>query len=183
MNDHTPQPSSAQMPDLDWSQVRETVLMLNLAVAQINGAMRDGDDSVSALADSFTSMMGNAEMIHAAADNLPDNPERTAIISNCEAVANQMQSTIVAFQFYDKLNQRLSHLTNSLAALAKLIDTPEELYSPYAWRGLQEKIKSKYTVDADKAMFDAILAGASVEEALQQCAQQPGEAEDDIELF
>lgn len=30
----TPAPSVASRPDLDWSQVRETILMLNLSMAQ-----------------------------------------------------------------------------------------------------------------------------------------------------
>ncbi len=36
--------SSAQNPDLDWSQGRETVRMVNLAVAQIEMSMTEGDD-------------------------------------------------------------------------------------------------------------------------------------------
>ena len=43
MNDHTdngfPRGSSAHNPDLNWSQVRETVLMLELAAVQIETAM------------------------------------------------------------------------------------------------------------------------------------------------
>ena len=31
--------STALRPDLDWSQLKETVLMLNLAVAQIDGSL------------------------------------------------------------------------------------------------------------------------------------------------
>ena len=174
-------PSLAHNPDLDWSQVRETVLMLNVAMAQISQAMRDGDDSVNTLADSFTSMTGNVEVIHAAADNLPPSAEQAVIQENCLAVSQQMQAAIIAFQFYDKLNQRLNHLTGSLAALAQLLSKPEQLYNPYAWRGLQEKIKSKYTVEADRAMFEAILHGASVEQALQ--AHDATETGDDIELF
>ena len=66
-------PSNANNPDLDWSQVRETVMLLNVAIAQIENALRSGDESVTVLADSFTSMMGNIEEISAAAENLPES--------------------------------------------------------------------------------------------------------------
>lgn len=35
-----------QQSYLDWSQVRETVRMINLAVAQIEMSMNEGDDSI-----------------------------------------------------------------------------------------------------------------------------------------
>lgn len=37
----------------DWSRVRETVLMMELAVGQIEAAMRDSDSSVKVLTDTF----------------------------------------------------------------------------------------------------------------------------------
>jgi hypothetical protein len=42
-------PSTSARPDLDWSQVRETIMMLNLAVAQIEMALKDSGGSVEIL--------------------------------------------------------------------------------------------------------------------------------------
>jgi len=173
--------SSAQAPDLDWSQIRETVLMLNLSVAQIERAMNEGNESVGTLTNSFTTMAGNASIIAEAGSQLPDSPEKQAIMSNCETVMGQMQSAIIAFQFYDKLTQQLDHASNSLASLAELVSDQQALYNPYEWRGLQEKIRSKYTNEEDKLMFDAVLNGATVEEALQLKIEAA--ADDDVELF
>ncbi len=178
-------PSRADKPDLDWSQVRETVMMLHVAASNIERTMKDGDESVTVLADLFTSMMGNVQAIAKAAENLDDSPEKTTITQNHATVSEKMNAAIVAFQFYDLLTQRLTHVCNSLASLAELIIDPRRLYNPYEWFGLQEKIKSKYTVPADRAMFDAILNGATVEEALEISLHHP-EADDDeenVELF
>ena len=43
MSDETnlPRGTSAHMPDLNWSQVRETVLMLELSAVQIEAAMKE----------------------------------------------------------------------------------------------------------------------------------------------
>lgn len=179
-------PSNSANPDLDWSQVRETVMMLNLAIAQISGTLRDGDESVASLANAFTSMMGNVETARMAAEELSDSSERDTILKNCEAVVSEMQHAIIAFQFYDKFNQRLSHVSSSLAVLANLVSDPERLYNPYEWRGLQKKIQSKYTVDSDRLMFEYILSGHSVDEALEmakQTEQSSKQEDDDIELF
>ena len=180
MPNHNFLPSLADKADLDWSHVRETVLMLNLAMAQLGSAMSDGDDSINTLTESFTSMMDNMAHIHAASEQLPDGAVRATLVDNCAAASERIQAVIVAFQFYDKLSQRLSHLTDSLAALAELVATPSQLHDPAAWRDLQDRIKSKYTVEVDRAMFDAILQGKTVAEAIQLVAEQPAA---DIELF
>jgi hypothetical protein len=178
-------PSSTNKPDLDWSQIRETVLMLNLAVAQIEHAMKEGDDSVNTLTNSFTSMIGHAQVIRSAAENLADGAEKDTVMENCEAISTRMQSAVMAFQFYDKMTQRVTHVSNSLAALGELINHPTHLYNPYEWKGLQEKIKSKYTIESDRKMFEAILNGATVDEALKQAQQAQRDNGDDesVELF
>jgi len=51
-----PRGTTAHIPDLNWSQVRETVLTLELAAVQIEAAMKDSNSSVEVLAHSFTSM-------------------------------------------------------------------------------------------------------------------------------
>lgn len=178
-------PSTSESPDLDWSQIRETVLMLNLATAQITGTLKEGDDSVSSLADAFTTMVGNVETAHMAAEELPASAEKDTIIENCEAVAREMQHAIMSFQFYDKFNQRLSHVSSSLGVLANLVSDPSKLYNPYEWRGLQKKIQSKYTVESERKMFESILSGLSVEEALAIARESEAENQnnDDVELF
>lgn len=173
-------PSKADHPDLDWSQVRETVMLLHLAVAQIDRSMHDGDDSVQTLTDSFTTMAGKAQVINSAAGQFPAGRERDTVLENCQAIELSMGQAIVAFQFYDKLSQRLAHISNSLEDLAELVSNPARLYNPYEWHGLQRKIRSKYTNESDRHMFDAILAGATIEEALAKADPKP---DNEIELF
>ncbi len=185
--------STARNPDLDWSQVRETILMLALAVAQIEISMRDSDGSVEVLSNSFTSMVGQVKMIETAAAALADTPAnadvKAAIIDNCALVGDTMHHAIIAFQFYDKLTQRLSHVTSSLGALANLVSDVRRLYNPYEWLGMQEKIKSRYTMEEERLMFDAMMEGKSVKQALAIYVQAMAEKrhkeedEEDIELF
>jgi len=190
--------STARHPDLDWSQVRETILMLALAVAQIEMSMRESDGSVEVLSNSFTSMVGQVKMIERTVAALADTAEmtdaKTTIMGSCETVSEMMHSAIIAFQFYDKLTQRLNHVTGSLGSLADLVNDARRLYNPYEWLGMQEKIKSRYTMEEERLMFEAIMEGKTVKQALaiyvqaienrkQQTTSGGGGDEDDIELF
>ncbi|MEW5942348.1 MAG: hypothetical protein AB1710_00675 [Pseudomonadota bacterium] len=177
--------STASNPDLDWSQVRETILMLGLAIGQIEMAMRDSDESVSVLTDSFTSMVAAVRTISEAAQRLPAGEDtRETIENNCAFVSTQMHDAIMAFQFYDRLVQRLDHACRSIDALAELIADARRLYSPSEWVGIQQKIRSKYSMESERIMFDAILDGATVAEALALSRQKLADNKpDDIELF
>lgn len=177
-------PSTAYNPDPDWSQVSETVLMLNLAVAQIVHTLQDGEESIATLGDSFTAMVNNIDMARSAATELTDSTQKETILENCQTASSQIQHAIVAFQFYDRLSQRLSHVANSLASLGTLVSDQTRLSDPAQWRNLQDNIKSRYTLEIERQMFEAILDGASVEDAMQLIQQaEANKPDDDIEFF
>jgi len=190
--------STARNPDLDWSQIRETILMLALSVAQIEVSMRDSDGSVEMLSNSFTSMIGQVKIIEKVAASLPDTAEvanaKAAITESCVTVSEMMRSAVMAFQFYDKLTQRLAHVNGSMNVLADLIADQRRLYNPYEWMGMQEKIRSRYTMEEERLMFEAIMQGKTVKQALaiylqameekkNQANAATGGDEEEIELF
>ncbi|MDD5242333.1 MAG: hypothetical protein PHG47_11535 [Sulfuricella sp.] len=182
--------SSAVNPDLNWSQVRETILMLGVAIGQIDAVMRDGDESVGVLTSSFTAMSNAVAAISVANQDLPDDEAtrlvRETIESKCGFVFGQMQHAIMAFQFYDRMVQRLNHVCHSIDALADLISDGSRLYSPAEWVSIQKIIRSKYSMESERIMFDSILNGASIHEALE-LSRRWADAErgkgDEIELF
>jgi hypothetical protein len=181
-----PSPSSASRPDLDWSQIRETMLMLNLAIAQMEMAMRDSGDSVGVLTHSFTSMYEHLRGLTEAVQALPDSLAKEAIQAMGAGVSGEMQQAIIAFQFYDRLNQRLAHVSTSLAELTDIVGDPARLYNPQAWHALQQQIRSKYTMEDEKLMFDTLLQTGNVGEALERFVarkQQEAGSTSDIELF
>jgi len=184
-------PSNAVSPDLDWSQVRETVRMLFLATAQMEIALTESDDSVLHLTDAFTSMIGYESVIKMAVQDLPETKEtnviRQTITHNADKVTESMQSAIVAFQFYDKLTQRLAHVSHSVEALSSLVSDTSKIYNPYEWRALQEKIKSRYSMREEIEMFEAVMGGADVREAIHSFNEanknKPEMEHDEIEFF
>ncbi len=178
-------PSDANNPDLDWSQIRETVMMLNVALTQVERSLTEGDESVNALTKLLLSLMGKIQVIRMASETLPESREKKAIMDNCQDVHGMMNEVIVAFQFYDKMTQRLSHVSLNLSALSDLINDGHRIYSPYEWRALQEMIVSRYFIDADRQMFNAILNGASVKEALEIGEQHRRRSKEktEVEMF
>jgi hypothetical protein len=189
MSDETihPRGTTARTPDLSWSQVRETVLMLELAAVQIEAAMKDSDASVDVLTDSFTTMAGYMRIISDTVQTLPDQGEVGIAKQNLggvsEHVSSMVHQAIIAFQFYDKLVQRLAHVGISLGDLSTLVSDNKRLFNPSEWVGLQDRIRSKYSTREEIAMFEAVMQGMPVHEAVDNFMAEMKEKGDDIELF
>jgi hypothetical protein len=175
-------------PDLDWSQVRETVLMLELAAGQIGAAMHESNDSVNVLTNGFTSLASLLTRIQGALDALPDTPENAVLKQDLFGSTGEVNAvvtqSIVAFQFYDKLSQRLDHVGLALGKLSDLVADRSRLFSPDEWKGLQQAIRSRYSTQEEVAMFEAVLGGVPVQEALQNfMTERREQAASNVELF
>jgi hypothetical protein len=176
--------SGSHQPDLDWSQVRETIKLLAVSVAQVEGGMKVGDDSVNVLANSFTSMVEDMNSIHRILAALEPSESRDQALKYCEATQERINTSVVAFQFYDRLKQCLEHASVGLKGLSAIIDAPNRLYNPNEWHLLQNQIRGRYTMESEKIMFDAILRGTGIDEALALAENFDKKLdEDDIELF
>ncbi|PPD21972.1 MAG: hypothetical protein CTY22_08110 [Methylomonas sp.] len=174
--------SGSDRPDLDWSQVRETVKLLAVSAAQLEGGMKMSDESVSVLTASFTGMFAELDAIARLLQDLAPGPERDQALHYCANARSQIDASIVAFQFYDRLQQRLQHVGTGLRSLSAIVESPERLYNPGEWRKLQNDIRERYTMEAEKRMFDAIHEGKTIDEALALSLPSP-QADDDVELF
>ena len=149
--------------------------------------MSDSDTSVDVLTNSFTSMAGYMRMISDTLQTLPDQGEvgvaRENLLGVSEHVSGMVHQAIIAFQFYDKLVQRLHHVGHGLAKLSDLVGDTSRLFNPGEWVDLQERIKSKYSTREEIAMFEAVMRGIPVQEAVDQFMAEMKEKSDDIELF
>ncbi|MCB1646321.1 MAG: hypothetical protein KDI36_12755 [Pseudomonadales bacterium] len=181
--------SRTEKPDLDWSQVRETVVMLYLSAAQIESAMREGNQSVHDLTDAFTRISAASDKFKKAVTESHDSLLDAARVAAAD-IDQEVQGSVVAFQFHDRITQRLNNVTSALRKLSELIGSSERLYNPAEWRMLQVDIKNGYTMEAERLMFEHIMMGATVEEALaiyehnfNKDDEQDQDSDDDIEFF
>ena len=186
--------STANNPDLSWSQVRETVVMLELASTQIEYAMNDSNKSVDILTTSFTELAntmtkicnGFAKLVDYEKDNTVKDSELQETKKTLQTISSYANSliikAIVAFQFYDKLAQRISHVNGSLSSLRELVSDGRKIFQPEEWVNLQPKIKSKYSTPEEIAMFDSVVNGMPIQEAIEKYCP-PQDEEENIELF
>jgi len=188
--------STAIRPDLDWSQVKETISMLCLAMAQIETTLNDSARSMAELTENFAAMAQDAQTVSQLCDQLDSaskwEARRSELGQVAHRISEQMYRSVMAFQFHDRLSQKLAHVNLSLTHLGDLIGDARRLYNPQEWKRIQDEIRCNYTMECERLMFDLIMQGATVQEALELYRHQFDQAEarrqaeasgDDIELF
>lgn len=187
--------SSAKTSEQDWSHVKETITMLYLAVCQIKSSLTDGDHSLNHLTDSFTALANHTREVDKQIQTIDQAAEIATVRQSLTDTASDMQlkiaEAVTAFQFYDRISQRLDHVANGLESMSSLLADPRKLNNPKAWQRIQREVKSSYTMESERLMFEHILRGASVQEALQiyrhhfenEVTLDTNADEDEIELF
>lgn len=158
--------------------------MLILSAVQVEDMMNESDLSVNTLTESFTSIVEHMQAINDHLLALDSCGIRDEALACCAETTDKIQASIVAFQFYDRMQQCLQHVTLNLKGLSELVEDQRRLYNPEEWRQFQSQIRSRYTMESEKLMFDAIVKGKSVQEALAiKNAHQEEDESDNIELF
>lgn len=195
MNTITPsQPTGTNGQPPNWSHIQETITMLYLSVCQIESSMKDSGNSVDQLTQSFTELALHSREVDEHVQNLSDVSEIQAFKNEVSNTAREMQEkinqAITAFQFYDRISQRLDHVSKSLESMTDLMSSPMDLNDPHAWQLIQDRVKNSYTMESERLMFEHILRGASVKEALEiyqhhfeEEKQAQSEDDDEVELF
>jgi hypothetical protein len=171
------------VPDSDWDQVQETVKLLTLSAVQVDVILQESDLSVNTLTESFTDIVESMHMINNYLLSLESSAPKTEALACCEETKEKIQAAIIAFQFYDRMQQCLQHVTSNLRGLSKLVESPSRLYNHSEWQAFQSQIRSGYTMESEKMMFDAILQGKSIDEAIAAKNACQINASDNVELF
>lgn len=178
----------------DWSHVKETINMLYLAVCQIEATMADSNKSVDTLTESFTKLATHTNDVVAQVQDLSKIEELDSFKTDLSSTASELNvnisSSIQAFQFYDRVCQRLDHVARSLEKVSNLMNEQTSIGNPAAWQALQETIKNSYTMEAERIMFEYIMRGGTVADALEiyrhhfdASEASPDQDDDEIELF
>jgi len=155
--------------------------MINVAVARIEHAMIEGDVSFTSLTGSFVETVNAATTITAAANQLEESALKDTIKENCQDITLRVTDSIVSFQFYDKLSQRMALVSKTLSCLTEILKDNDKTDNIEEWKNLQNLIRYKYTLDADQDMFDAVIRGTPIQEALSIAVNKT--TEDDVEFF
>lgn len=170
-------------PNSDSNQAQETVKLLTLSAAQIDVILQDSDLSVNTLTESFTDIVKSMQMINNLLLSLEASDPRNEALACCAETKEKIQAAIIAFQFYDRMQQCLQHVTSNIRGLSKLVESPSKVYIPSEWEEFKNQIRSRYTMESEKMMFDAILQGKSIDEAIAIKNACQVSSSEKVELF
>jgi len=182
---------------LGAKEVQETIMVLNLSVAQIELSINEGDHSVNTLIDSFTYMSKHIEKIQETGQKIVDlsgedmGEHGLSLLTETGELSLKMQQAVIAFQFYDKLSQRLSHVSHGLSGLAEIVSHEMKVKSPEEWEGFKQTVRKGTTMREEEELFELIFdQEVPAEEAIEimkdrmrQRLHEDESGEDEIEFF
>ncbi|MCT7942264.1 hypothetical protein [Shewanella holmiensis] len=175
-------PTAQANLDEPWCHVQETMNLLILAMAQIKLGLDDGDQKVASLGELFTDMASHQQQVNHYLATKNDTPQ--AIIDHGQQLAAKVNQGVMAFQFYDRLSQRLQHVVNGLGLTKEVLGDQDARHTRAAWQQVNQQIKNGYSLEEERALFDCILQGGTLAQALALYQQHLAKRqEDDIELF
>lgn len=159
--------------------------VLGLCEAQMESALQESDRAVAALIDAFTHLVDATRTVSSMASQLPP-PLQEALGGDFEeqfaSISKQMSAAVVAFQFYDKLTQRLGHVRYSLSTLALFVCDRTKMNQPQQWERLLGTLRRLYRTEEERQIFKMIMDGTE-SEPLPDPASTDAAKAGEIELF
>ena len=182
---------------LGTKEVQQTILILNLSVAQIDLSITEGDNSVNTLIDSFTYMSRHIEQIQASSQEIValagDSAQtlQNELQSEATELASKMNQAIIAFQFYDKLSQRLEHVSHGISGLAEIVSHEMRVTDAAEWEAFKSDVRLGTTMREEEELFELVFdqhvpveeAISIMKERMKQRMYEEDEEEDEFELF
>jgi hypothetical protein len=178
----------------DWTPEQQMAHMLDLCEAQMESALSESDLAVDALIKAFSGLVDTARSVSAMTEGLPAELKQVAagnLNQQVEAISKQMAAAVVAFQFYDKLTQRLGHVRYSLSTLAMFVCDRAQTTQRDQWRRLFVTLRRLYRTEEERQIFNMMVEGATADEAREHIHQSTATmramptatASGEIELF
>jgi hypothetical protein len=146
-------------------EVQQTILILNLSVAQIELSITEGDHSVNALIDSFRFMSQHIEEIQTSTAKMgciettdeTFHANHSILLNQTSELAIKIQQAIIAFQFYDKLSQRLGHVSHGLSGLAEIVSHEMRVQDETEWEAFKKAVRRGTTMREEEELFELIF--------------------------
>lgn len=184
---------------LGAKEVQQTILVLNLSVAQIDLSITEGDNSVNTLIDSFTFMSQHIDQIQSTSNKMAEigneiagmDDHKSMLLNEASELSTKMQQAVIAFQFYDKLSQRLEHVSHGLSGLAEIVSHEMKVKSPEEWESFKSSVRKGTTMREEEELFELIFdqhipaeeAINIMKERMRERMHSEEQDEEEIEFF
>lgn len=160
---------------------QESGRLLLLCMTQLSLSLNQSDSSMASLTHVFQNLVQVCSQLEDMQGDLSEK-NRPKIEDLHQELQHNVNDGIVAFQFYDRLSQQLSHIQTSLDQLSELIQDSNNLADKEKWLSLRDHICSSYSMESEHLIFKSIMDGMSADEAMSLYYEQETK-QDDIELF
>ena len=153
-----------------WTPEQQIARLLSLCEAQMESALSESDVAVQELVKSFAGLIEAGQALGSMSEKAPE-AGATDMAAQLDALKQQTAAAIVAFQFYDKLTQRLGHVRYSLSALAMFVCDGAKTGERDQWRRMFATLRRLYRTEEERQLFRMMVEGASAEEAREHIQQ------------
>lgn len=165
MSSSTPPTASVAKltPEQNTEAIRQIV---SLAIASLQTLMNEGDSSMNEITGSFTSMAELIQELNTQMANKQTSLIYEELSEHCSAISKQVHDAVIAFQFYDRTRQKICHISDHLLALTDLLAHHGMGADLSDWENFRNKIRRSYSMHEECALFDALMAGGSISDAI-----------------
>ena len=154
-----------------WTPEQQIARMLVLCEAQMESALSESDVAVEALIKSFAGLIEAGQALGTISDKTPADSSTADLARQLDALKKQTAAAVVAFQFYDKLTQRLGHVRYSLSALAMFVCDRSKSGEREQWQRLFTTLRRLYRTEEERELFKLMVDGATAEQAREHIQQ------------
>ncbi|WP_444998191.1 hypothetical protein [Aliikangiella sp. IMCC44359] len=161
------------------------VMLLQLAAAQLSLSLEESEKPFNDLTKLFFEIVHQHTEINELLGQKPA-PDIVKIQQLHQRAEQKVKESVVDFQFYDRMNQRLAHILNSLQKAILLLSNIDDLEDDKSWQSIFDSIEQSYTMQEETELYMAIKQGEGFESAVNNliAKTKTKEAiEPDIELF
>ena len=162
---------------MTMTQPQQLQTLIKVSVAQLKCILADGNQSVTELTDSFIHIAGIIDGLQKTG-----NQQSLDIGDDLHALHQKVYQGIVAFQFFDRMSQRMEHVADTLDQIEQYQQNGGDDVS-----SLLTSLRASLTSESERLVFDQVVEGHSITEALESYLmfenQHTSKHDEDIELF
>jgi len=173
--------NTAEKPLSDSNQV----VLLQLAAAQLALSLQETEKPFNDLTKLFMEIVEHHRNIDELLQEKPI-PDIQRLHELHKETEKKVKISVVDFQFYDRMSQRLHHILSNLQQAILVLSDAEAFQDENTWIGIFEGIEESYTMQEEKDLYLAIKQGEGFESAVQNLinkSKAKDAIEPDIELF
>lgn len=161
------------------------VMLLQLAAAQLALSLEETEKPFNDLTQLFLEIVEHHRRIDELLQQKPV-PDIQLLHRLHKETEEKVKVSVVDFQFYDRMSQRLRHILSNLQQTIVVLSDAAAFTDESKWTDIFNSVEESYTMQEEKDLYLAIKNGEGFESAVERLidkTKQKEAIESDIELF